>query len=125
MGQSPGTFWCCSSTAPDPSFSRFGLAICLYMKFVKHINCVYLLLALLAITSCAVCVAVAVDNNFDPLLDYQTFFYSTSLGAFSSKYMKCDYSTISSNQASLAMSCPSGKVNGSIVTGVVPAVMTN
>ena len=96
------------------------------MKFLKHSNCVYFILGLLAITSCVVCVAVALENGFDPLSNYTTFFYATSYGAFSGQYNKCQYSLIDTvtYQASFSVSCPNGKVNGSVSTTTVPAVLS-
>ena len=85
------------------------------MKFLKHTNCVYFILALLAATSVAICMAVAVENGFDPLVDYQTFFYSTSFGAFSAQSNKCVNKLISANTATVTASCPYGKINGSVV----------
>jgi hypothetical protein len=97
------------------------------MKFVKHANWIYLFLSILAITSVAVCISVAVDNGFAPLTNYTTFFYSTSFGAFSAQHNKCQYALINTTtqQASLNMSCPYGKVNGSITSATVPAVLTS
>ena len=84
------------------------------------------MLTILALTSCAVCVAVAIDNGFDPLAGYTTFFYATSYGAFSGQYNKCQYALIDTTtfHASFSMSCPNGKVNGSVSTTTVPAVLS-
>lgn len=97
------------------------------MKFLKHSNWIYVILALLAITSCVVCVAIAKQNGFDPLSNYTTFFYATSYGAFSGQYNKCQYSLIDTVtlQASFDVSCPYGKVNGSVSTTTVPALVSN
>ena len=97
------------------------------MKFMKHVNCMYVFFSLLALLSCAVCMAVAVDNGFDPLADYTTFFYSTSYGAFSAQFNKCQYSLINStsNQVSFDISCPNGFLNSSVTTSVLPAVVSN
>lgn len=96
------------------------------MKFMKHVNCMYLFFSLLALFSIAVCMAVAVDNGFDPLADYTTFFFSTSYGAFSAQHNKCEYSVISStNTVSFNPSCPNGKINATVTTTVYPAVISN
>jgi len=97
------------------------------MKFLKHSSWVYLILALFAITSCVVCVAVAYENGFDPLSSYTTFFYATSYGAFSGQYNKCQYTLIDTTtfQAAFSLSCPYGKVNGSVSTTTVPAVISS
>ena len=97
------------------------------MKFVKHSNCIYVLFAILAIFSIAVCMAVAVGNGFDPLSDYTTFFYASSLGAFSAQYNKCQYSLINTtlNTVSFDVSCPNGLINSSVTTNVIPAVISN
>ena len=85
----------------------------------------YLAFSLLAITSCAVCMSVAYDNGFDPLSDYTTFFYSTSYGAFSAQYNKCQYSLISGNFASFSLTCPKGLLNATVTTAIMPAVVSN
>ena len=97
------------------------------MKFLKHANCTYLLFSFLAATACVVCVAVAVDNGYDPLADYTTFFYSTSYGAFSAQYNKCQYVTIpnTTNTVSFDVTCPNGLINSSVSTSQVPVVLTS
>ena len=87
----------------------------------------YVFFTLLAILSCAVCVAVAEDNGFDPLADYTTFFYSTSYGAFSAASNKCQYGLIdtATNQVSFSLSCSHGSLNSSVTSNVIPAIVSN
>lgn len=68
---------------------------------------------------------VAIENDITPTKNYNLFLFSTSYGAFSAQHNKCTYALISSNKATLTMTCSNGKVNGSVVTSGVPAVLSD
>lgn len=79
-----------------------------------------MLVSALAILSCGVCIAVSVQNGFDPLSDYSTLLFSTTYGSFSSESNKCTYGKIDSitNSVSVHLSCPYGELKtfGSVFT---------
>jgi hypothetical protein len=68
-------------------------------------------MSMLAILSCVVCYAVSIENGFNPLADYSTFFFSTTYGTFSSERNKCSYGLIKNNTASMTLTCPYGQIN--------------
>ena len=110
---------------PGNSFIKFGLAICMYFKFLKHANYYFIFISLLSLTACAVCYYVSMQNGFNVTSDYSTFFFSLGYGTFSSQHVKCNYASIINQQASISASCPYGLVNASVITTIIPAVFTN
>jgi hypothetical protein len=109
----PGSFCCCDTKQPDSSFRKLGLGLCLYFKFMKHATLVFLIVALLTLLSCLLCYLVATQNGFTPTADYQTFLFSTTLGAFSSEHVKCQYIKLPAAPAlvTYSLSCPNGRVS--------------
>lgn len=116
----PGAFLCFRSSLPDASFRKLGLGLCLYFKFIKHASIALLAVSLLALLACSLCVVVGVGNGFNPSLGYNSFFFSTAIGTFSSEHFKCEYAVVSAaGQASFDLTCPHGQV------GLFGAVFSN
>lgn len=109
----PGSFYCCKTTTPDSSFKKLGLGLCLYFKFMKHSSVVFMAIAVLTIFSCMICLLVSAQNGFALTADYQTFLFSTTLGAFSAERIKCQYQKLPTTASALdfTINCPYGKVS--------------
>ena len=84
--------------------------MCYYFKFIKHASCFYFFATLLAAVACLVCAMVASRNGFNLTQDYTVFFFSTTVGAFSSEHYKCEYSLIRANSATMTLECPYGRI---------------
>lgn len=63
--------------------------MCLYFKFLKHACCVLLIVAFISLISCLICFLVGAENQFSPTQTYNNFFFSSTLGTFSSERSKC------------------------------------
>jgi hypothetical protein len=83
--------------------------MCLYFKFLKHFAVLLMIVSVFALLICLICYMVSVQNQFS-ITDNNTIFFSSTLGTFSSERIKCQYSTISLNQASFSVSCPYGYI---------------
>lgn len=68
--------------------------------------------SVLALLACGICIAVSVQNGFDPLSDYKTLLFSTTYGSFSSESNKCTYGKVDTitNTATVQLSCPYGSL---------------
>lgn len=88
----PGRFCCCDSTTPDRAYKQFGLGVCLYTKFLKHLAIFLFFITILAIISIVLYELVSIQTHY-PLTDsYHNAIFSTTTGVLSSQYVKCGYS---------------------------------
>jgi hypothetical protein len=78
-----GKFFCWKSTPPDHVYEDLGLGICLYLKFMKHLVYVLLLLAILSAISMSIFYSVALSNKYQPGLNYQKIIFSLGVGSLS------------------------------------------
>lgn len=88
---SPGRFCCCNSTPPDAEYREFGLGVCMYVKFMKHIAVFLFVVSILALLSIAIYEIAAVQLGFFATEGYSEIIYSTTIGVLSSQYEKCGY----------------------------------
>lgn len=82
---------------------------------MKHFASCLLFLAIFAVLAVALSCYISVSNGINPLSDYQTFFFSTTMGSFSSGYFHCKYTSASQASngtyiASFELTCPEGNI---------------
>lgn len=92
--------------------------MCLYFKFLKHINVLLIPVTLVALILSLICIWITFQNGFDISDDYNSFLFSTTLGSFAAEKIKCSYSKITGQNNTLypfrvgtSLSCPYGQVN--------------
>ena len=109
----PGRFLCCKSEKPDVSFKKLGLGLCMYFKFMKHATIVFMVMALLTLLSIGICFLVSIENGNNLNNNYQSVLFSSTLGAFSSEHLKCQFAKTSNLTTSINfnLECPYGKLN--------------
>lgn len=84
-----GRFFCWRTNPPDHVYEDLGLGICLYLKFMKHLVCVLLLLTILAAISMSIFYSIADSNQYQPGLNYQKTLFSLGMGSLSLEGIKC------------------------------------
>lgn len=79
---------------------------------MKHFSFCFIVLGILSFISVGIAYWIALKNEINPISNYQVFFFSTTMGSFSSTYMKCRYAsviTVGTNWATtFQLSCPEG-----------------
>lgn len=78
-----GRFFCWKTTPPDAVYEDLGLGICLYLKFMKHLVYVLLLLTILSAISMSIFYSIADSNKYNPKLNYQKVLFSLGMGSLS------------------------------------------
>ena len=84
-----GRFFCWRTNPPDHVYEDLGLGICLYLKFMKHLVCVLLLLTVLSAISMSIFYSIADSNKYQPGLNYQKILFSLGMGSLSLEGIKC------------------------------------
>ena len=72
-----GNFFCWKSSFPDKVYEDMGLSTCLYLKFVKHLIYVLLIISPLIVFMLVTFYLTALDNEISPGTNYKKFFFST------------------------------------------------
>ncbi len=78
-----GRFFCWSSTPPNYVYEDLGLGICLYLKFMKHLVYVLLILTVLSAITMSIFYSIADSNKYQPGLNYQKALFSLGVGSVS------------------------------------------
>ena len=76
---------------------EFGLGLCLYIKFFKHLSCFLFFLSLLSVAAIVLYIIVAKQTGYNATGSYHNALFSTTIGTLSSQFLKCNYANIKTN----------------------------
>ena len=82
---------------------------------MKHFASCLIFLALFAALAVGLSCFISISNGINPISDYQTFFFSTTMGSFSSGYFKCKYASVNQTTngtyvVNFDLNCPEGNI---------------
>jgi hypothetical protein len=82
---------------------------------MKHFAACLIFLAIFAALAVGLSCFISSSNGINPLSNYQTFFFSTTMGSFSSGYFHCKYAFANQTfngtyAATFDLNCPEGNI---------------
>ena len=110
----PRKFMCCKTVPPDQQYRDFGLGVCLYVKFLRHLACFLGIVSIFASLSLALYYVIAVDIGFEVVGSYEEFIFSGTTGVLASQFSKCEYSAIDLSagfNADFSLYCQQGRID--------------
>jgi hypothetical protein len=116
---------------PDTVYQQFGLGANIYFNFMNHFTWCFIVLSIFSIVALGIAYWVSLQNEINPISNYQVFLFSTTMGSFSSNYMKCKYASKAQVglgwKAEFLLECPVGQIHefGPVVSDNSEDSLTN